>query len=235
MTAPNAWTALKSAWPRYRNRAAGVFIAGYLAVIGGGLFCHTFNWKTGVHPLMYFVVWDMFCGWSGHECRIHVIAEGVSGKHYQVLPGPWGGIKPFGDLDRHHYDAEGVFGARMAMNVLRHTSHEEITRLFVIEENWPKKFNMPDALWASSWDEPKDPKRYFTPRHVLTADGVLLQTFDNFYVRQGNMALTANPRLVAEVRRAQPYYALDVSGGGMGTELAGQAPAIPRFGSPLGN
>jgi hypothetical protein len=178
----------------------------------------------------------MFCGWSGQECRIHVIAEGVSGRYYQVVPGPWGSLKPFGDLDRQHYDAEGVFGTRMAMNVLRHTSHEDMTRLFVVEENWPKKYNMPDDQWAARWDEPKDPKRYFTPRHVLTPQGVLLQTFDNFYARQNSLAITANPRVLSEMRRAQPYYALDTGGRPeTGVDLAGQAPTMPRFGSPLGN
>lgn len=236
MTAGKALNAVRAAWVRHRHRVAGVFIAAYLTVIGGGLFCHTFNWKTGSHPLMYFVVWDMFCGWAGHECRIHVIAEGVSGRYYQALPGPWGDVKPFGDLGRQHYDADGVFGGRMAMNVLRHTSHEEITRLFIVEENWPKKFNMPDEQWAARWQEPKDPRRYFTPRHVLTADGLLLQSFESFYTRQNNMAVAANPRLMAEIGRSRPYYALDLtSDAETRTELAGQAPALPRFGSPLGN
>ncbi len=120
--------------------------------------------------------------------------------------------------------------------MLRHTSHEEIARLIVVEENWPKKFNMPDDQWAARWSEPKDPKRYFTPRHVMTAEGLLLQSFDSFYTQQNNIAVMANPRLLAEVRRSQPFYALDISGAGGGNaELAGQAPALPRFGSPLGN
>src|SRR5690606_4665176 len=134
-------------------------------------------WNTGVHPMMYYVVWDMFCGWAAHECRYHVIAEGVSGRHYEVVPGPWGELRPFGDLGRHQYDADAVHAGRIAMNVLRHTDHEDITRILVVEENWPKKFNMPDAQWQARWDVPKDPKSYYTLRHVITAEGVLLQTY----------------------------------------------------------
>ena len=226
-------------WPRSRGWLAGVFIATYLAALGSGLFCHTFNWNTGAHPVMYYFVWDMFCGWAGHESRYHVLAEGVSGTYYQVLPGPWGDFHPFGNLGRQHYDADGTNAGKLAMNVLRHTSHEDITRIFVVEESWPKKFNMPDAQWAARWDGPKDPKHYFTLRHVITPEGALLHTYDNFYAQQNAMEVFANPRLTAEIARSQPIFAVNSyrSGGSglFGAQLSDQAVDPPRVGSPLGN
>jgi hypothetical protein len=224
-----------TARPRWRTWIAGGFIAAYLTAIGFGLFCHTFRWNLGLHPMMYYVVWDMFCGWAAYECRYHVIAEGVSGRHYQVLPGPWGDFRPFGDISRHHYDPDAASATRMAMNVLRHTRHEEITRLFVVEENWPKKFNMPDDQWAARWDEPKDPKRYYTLRQVVTPEGVLLQAYDNFYVQQGQQAVLANPRLAAEATRSQPFYAVNLRQGFGMSETFAEKNESPRFGSPLGN
>lgn len=198
-------TRSRALWRRSRNWLAGLFVFAYLSVLGGGLFCHTFGWNPACHPAMYYIVWDMFCGWSGYEVRYHVLAEGISGDVYSVLPAPWGKFVPYGSLARRHYDSGGVHSTRMAMNVLRHTSHEPITRLFVVEENWSKKFNMPDDQWAMRWDQPKDPFHYFTPRHIITADGQLLQSFDCFYTQNNRRALYSNPRIVKEMSQSQPF------------------------------
>lgn len=233
--AAGASSVLRDVWPRCRRWLAGGFAAAYLAVLGGGLFCHTFQWKAASHPLMYWVVWDMFCGWAAHEVRMHVVAEGVSGKFYDVLPGPWTDFHPHGELSRQHYDCDGIFCPKMALNVLRHTEHEEITRLIVIEENWPKKFNMPDQQWTVRWDEPKDPKQYYTLRKILSGEGIPLQSAASFFVQQGNMAVLANPRVAQAVFKSQPFYAIDLrSAADLGNEMAGQAPSVPRFGSPFG-
>lgn len=231
----NAISTVKEQWHRCRYWAGGAFIAGYLTILGGGLLCHTFSWKVSAHPMMYFVVWDMFCGWSSYESRYHVVAEGVSGTYYQVLPGPWGDFQPYGDLSRHHYDIEGSVSGRLAMNVLRHTDHEDITRMFIVEQAWPKKFNMPDDQWASRWDEPKDPRHYYTLRHVITPQGLVLQSYASFYQQQFDRDMSTNPRLVAEMTRSQPFYAVnlvrdDAADNGFGEDVTG-----PRFGSPQGN
>ncbi|HIK95579.1 MAG TPA: hypothetical protein EYG03_26840, partial [Planctomycetes bacterium] len=52
----------------------------YLSWLGHGVFCHALQYRVSAHPLMYFTVWDMFCGWSGWSYRTHVVAEGESGK-----------------------------------------------------------------------------------------------------------------------------------------------------------
>ena len=155
-----------------------------------------------------------------------------------MLPGPWGDFYPFGSLGRHHYDIDGTTSGKLAMNVLRHTSHEDITRIFVVEESWPKKFNMPDDQWAARWDMPKDPKRYYTLRHVITPEGVLLHSYDNFFAQQNAFEVLSNPRLNAEVARSQPIFAVSSYRGGSGlygAELAAPGSSAPRFGSPLGN
>ena len=38
------------------------------------------------------------------------------------------------------------------------------------EECWPKKYNLPDDLWAMRFSEPKDPMSYFWLRDVYTTD-----------------------------------------------------------------
>ena len=46
-----------------------------------------------------------------------------------------------------------------------------------------------------------------------------------------------NAGLAAEIRNSQPFYAVEFHAAGhdLGAQLAGQAPAFPRFGSALGN
>lgn len=87
------------------------------------------------------------------------------------------------------------------------------------------------------WDEPKDPKVYYTLRHVITPEGLLLQTYNNFYVQQNNFAIMSNPRLVSEIQRAQPYYAVELRRDpfGMSDVFGGDMNGVPRVGSPLGN
>lgn len=198
-----------SARRRLRTVAACGFMAAYFGALGVGLVAHTFSVGQNVHPLMYWVVWDMFCGWAAHESRVHVVAEGVSGTCYRVTPAPWGGLHPHGDIGREHYDPTGAHCARIALNVLAHTRHEPVTRLFVVEEAWPKKFNMPDAQWAARSDEPKDPRRYYHVRHVVTPEGAILQSHDSWFDRQGQFATLANPRLADEYNRSRPFVAVE--------------------------
>ncbi|MEM9701529.1 MAG: hypothetical protein AAF907_03690 [Planctomycetota bacterium] len=164
---------------RLSRWAAGLFIGGYLSVLGIGVGAHALGFGESSHPMMYYIVWDMFCGWSPHSYRTHVIAEGESGTWYDAGAGPWDDARPFrpyGDLQRIHYDVEATHAARMGLNVLRHTSHEPIVRLAVVEEAWAKKYNLPEPYWSERWNVPKTPSSYFAVRHVLTGDGQLLSS-----------------------------------------------------------
>ena len=129
---------------------AVIVICGYLGSLAMGLVAHTLHVGANSHPGMYFVVWDMFCGWGAYSNRTHLIAEGESGKYYELSPAPWGSLQPFGPTDRLHYDTSYHLTPKMVRNNLRNTEHEPIARVFVIEETWSKKFNLPDELWDLS-------------------------------------------------------------------------------------
>lgn len=184
-------------------------IAAYLSALAWGIVAHTFGFKNNAHPAMYYVVWDMFCGWGSYSNRMQVIAEGESGEFYQVTPAPWGTIKPFGKLDRRHYDFYGVAINRIAMNVLKHTEHEPISRIYVLDECWPKKFNIPDKLWNERYTEAKDPHHYFHVRYVIAGDGTLVEQNPNWFQYQQMVAVSSNPRLVQELERSRPMYAVN--------------------------
>lgn len=181
------------------------FIAAYLTALVGGVAAHAIQFGITIHPAMYFVVWDMFCGWSAFDARTHIIGQGADGKFYELAPGPWGEFHPFGNLDRRHYDMLFNASQRIAANTLRHTRHEPIARYYVIEECWPKKFNVPDEIWDRRSSEPKDIHKYYHVKSVYSGDGTLLVWNPTWLSQQYGLAVANNPRLQTESRRGREF------------------------------
>lgn len=190
---------------------AKITIASYLTALAMGIVCHAMNFGLSSHPAVYYFVWDMFCGWSAHEVRYHLIGEGESGNFYRLSPPPWNTFKPYGDLERHQYDVLGNAHSRIAVNTLKHTDHEPITRFFLVEESWPKKYNLPDNLWAARFDEPKDVHSYFWLRTTYDSDGMVLQLNQDYVSHLQAIAITNNPRLKNDSLLGRPFYAVDPS------------------------
>ena len=180
----------------------------YLSALSAGLISQTMNFGSASHPIMYFFVWDMFCGWSSHEIRYHVIGEGESGAYYQLAPGPWQTFMPYGDLDRMHYDVLGNSHRKMAMNALAHTEHEPIRRVIMIEEVWPKKYNMSEGSWARRYDEPKDPLSYYWQRAEMTAEGNVISAVPEYLTYLQTSSVADNPRLVNDLHRGRDHFVL---------------------------
>ena len=174
--------------------AAVAFAIVYLGVLGHGLTCHALQYRVNAHPLMYFTVWDMFCGWSGWSFRTHVIAEGESGQFYDLTSTPWDEYHPYSDLGRHHYDSFGNHAGQIGMNCLRQTVHEPILQMFVVEETWSKKFNLPDRLWEQVHDEPRQSHHYFHINSVYHPDGTPLSRNPTFLEQHRTSWLAASLR-----------------------------------------
>jgi len=187
-----------------------IFISIYLSILSFGLAAHALDFLTQSNPGMYFVVWDMFCGWSAYAHRYHIIGESNSGRYYELAPGPWGQFHPYGDLPRQEYDTAMISAYRIAMNTLNHTDHEPIHRLYMIEETWSKKFNLPDYLWWRVNDVPKNPHSYYSVRRVVDTDGTVQANLPSWHDRQAYMHINDNPRLMADVKRSEPLYAVDI-------------------------
>ncbi len=210
-------------------------ITSYIGILLFGIFSHTFTYKTGRHPTMYYIVWDMFCGWSAYSVRTHIIGEGVSGKYYELAPGPWGEYKPYGNLGRRHYDTTGDAWLRIAMNTLDKTDHEPMLRILCIEEAWCKKYNLPDSIWDQRYEEPKDFHNYFRLRRVITPDGAIAQNYVPWLTRQRYLQINDNPRLISDMSRGRPFFA-----GSVGSRVDYQGPQrdpdVPiHLASPVGN
>jgi hypothetical protein len=114
------------------------------------------------------------------------------------------------------------------MNTLRHTEHEPITRIYVVEELWPRKYNLPDHLWAKRYPEPKDPMSYYQTRSVYTGDGQLVQTWPTWLARAAQDCVLDNPRLRQDMQTGRPFYAVDPVSTSAGVVPAGyELPVAP--------
>jgi len=187
------------------RRAAACFIVCYLGILGYGLSAHTIGYKTYAHLGMYFIVWDMYCGWSGWETRSQILAEGESGQYYDVGTPPWGEVCVYGEPDRRHYDIYGLHPYRLASNVARHTEHEPFVRYLVIEEAWSKKYNLPDRLWAQRFEEPKQQRIYRRIRSAYEGDGECIASHPSFSNWLMGLALGDNPRLQKDMTIHTPF------------------------------
>ena len=185
-------------------------IAAYISVLGYGIACHAVSYKVSAHPLMYYIVWDMFCGWAAYSTRTHIVGQGESGKYYELSPGPWGDFEPFGHLGRRHYDTFTTHAPRLAQNTLKHTQHEPMSRVFVIEESWPKKFNLPDRIWEKSIGDERDFHKYYHVRAILDGDCRPVKVNPLWLVYQSGRSITNNPRLQADSKRGKQRYAVSL-------------------------
>lgn len=180
-------------------------IGAYLMALAVGFVTHALDFGTDCHPIMYYLVWDMFCGWSGYEGRVQLIGEGESGKFYELAPCPWGEFHPYGRIDRHHYDPNQTNGFVLANNCLKHTRHEPMVRIFVIEEEYPKKFNIPDKQFQAYYGKPKEYHPYYHTRFILTPSGETMSQQPSWFTCQYQMAVGDNPRLMADAFRNRPF------------------------------
>ena len=191
--------------PRWASRC---FIGGYLAMLALGLGSHGLKYLNFSHPVMYFIVWDMFSGWSAYETRFHILGEGESGRHYVLGPAPWETFRPFGCMWRQDYDVSIGYAYRIAQNTLAQTEHEPIRRIHVVEEAWSKKYNLPEPIWQARFgtEKPVDFRRYWNLRRTLDANGKTLHFVGNWMNCQTELIVFDNPRFRDSVRRGQTLY-----------------------------
>ena len=182
--------------------AATLFVSAWLGVMSFGVVGHTL--KVGIcgNTLSYFIVWDMFCGWAAYDQYTHFIAETTDGKFLDVKE-PWGEFQPFGNLGRVQYDATSQMFSRQIRHVLRRTQHDEIDRVFVVQEMWPKQYNMPRRIWDHYYSSPPDKVSYHHIRAICSPDGNPITLYPDWVAQQRLNSIADNPRLQREVQQAQ--------------------------------
>jgi hypothetical protein len=190
-----------------RRWMAGGCIGTYLLILVFGLMSHALGYQTNSHVGMYFIVWDMYCGWCGYEVRHHIIAQGDSGQYYEVTPAPWGEFVPFGSAERHHYDGAASFTGTIAAHILDHTDHEPITEVSLIEEAWSKKYNLPESIYERRYETPREKQSYFRTRVLLSSDGTVRDRSYDWTSWLSHQAVIDNPRLQKDMA-GRPFLTL---------------------------
>ncbi len=191
------------------KRFACAFIVAYLGSLAYGLTAHTIGYRTYAHLGMYYIVWDMYCGWNGWETRTHILAEGESGQYYDVGSPPWGEVCVYGEPDRRHYDIFGLHSLTIARNVAAHTEHEPFVKYLVVEEAWAKKYNLPDNLWAQRFEEPRELRKYHRIRNAWEANGENIASNPSWSNWLMSVALGDNPRLQRDMAVHTPFMTSD--------------------------
>jgi hypothetical protein len=192
-----------------RRYLVGTFIATYLSALGFGLACQTMKTGTTMHPGMYFIVWDMYCGWAAYNHNFRAVAEGVSGTFYDLNPPPWGTFRPFNTLDRFQSLMPISAQAKMTAHFAKHTKHEPIARMFVIEESWAKQFDLPEYIWKGRNAIARTPHRYTKVFLELAGDGSMMANYPLWLEAQSQRMVADNPRLQQEIRNSKPLFIVD--------------------------
>lgn len=182
-----------------------LIIAVYLGSCVYGLTIHTLKIAHFRTLADYFLVWDMYCGWNAFESRAVLLAEGESGQFYDVSP-PWKPMTPYGSARRQDYDYSGIYGGRIALNTLQHTQHEPIRQIYLIEQIWSKKFNLPQAIWQKRFDEPRQPNVYYYTRTLFEPDGEVATLHYDWKSHLTYHSIIDNPALRATVAKTQPVW-----------------------------
>lgn len=186
---------------RTRKLAAALVIAAYVGALGFGVVAHAL--KVGInYTASYFVVWDMFCGWSAYDQQTHLIAETTDGK-FLDLSEPWGEFQPFGRVARVQYDLTNQVITRQIPHVLDRTQHDDVNRVFVVQEIWPKQYNMPRRIWDRYYSDPPDKLSYHHVRAICHPNGKPISVWPDWVVQQRLNSIADNPRLQQEVQRAR--------------------------------
>jgi len=208
-------------------------ICGYLSLLVWGFLCTACQVQLFSVP-MYFFIFNMYSGWSGYDCRMQILGEGQSGRFYVLSPGPWGEFNPYSSrLSRQCYDQEFEYGSILARPGLAHTKHEPILRLFVVEQEYPKKFNLPDAQFEAYYRKPKPQRIYSHLRMVLSPEGEILAQSPTWLRYQDNISVIDNPRLAADAKHNRPFVWSAQQMVGPATNSENSA-TFERLSSPVG-
>ena len=189
----------------WKKRCVCVVMVCYIGFLSWGSAAHAFKIGTGGNTISYWAVWDMFCGWSAWDTRTHIVAQGASGKYYEVKE-PWGEFHPFGSLSRIHYDHTNHLLPKHIRNILSRTKHEPIDQVYVVEEVWPKQYNMPPRLYQHYFDRENDKQSYFNLRAIFMEDGQTVTAYPTWDSKQRLSSIYDNPRLRRQASQASSLY-----------------------------
>jgi hypothetical protein len=155
-----------SRFQRLRHFIAILFIGSYLLLTGFFLVRHALG-DSLAHPIGYFWTWDMFPNYPTESARRWAVGETAGGAYVQLLPNSahrfrWG---VHGDATRFDIDRRQLFFRQATLHAIkRHNataSDDPIRFVYLAEQYWPEKLNLPDELYHGFYYDEVTKKVYW--------------------------------------------------------------------------
>ena len=140
------------------------FILSYLAAGVFFLYCHLLGQTRGL-PWGYFWTWDMFPNYPSFSARRLALGETEGGHFVRVFPTNKMHYRRGGSGDYTRFDLPRNDAAlRKAVEETLEAAHasaadDPVTYVFLVEEYWPVRFNLPDDLYRKAFGE-ENPQRH---------------------------------------------------------------------------
>ena len=151
---------------RCRRLLAVSAVIVYSAVTFGFLALHAVG-DQGWYPTAYFFTWDMFPIYYYEASRRIAVGRTRGGQYVRLHPGPFdrfrGGVHA--DLTKVDLDRSGRLFRRAVEHTLAMTSERQrldpVTHVFLLEQYWPEKFNLPPDLYEAWAGAPRPDRKYW--------------------------------------------------------------------------
>ncbi|MCA9070185.1 MAG: hypothetical protein KDA84_14730 [Planctomycetaceae bacterium] len=140
------------------------FVLIYLAT--GALYCYRhLLGDTTQSAFGYFWTWDMFPNYPSFSARRFALGQTRSGRFVRVFPTEQvrfrrGGNGNFTRFDLPRKDAALRIAVANTLELYPpETARDPITYVFLVEEYWPVRFNLPDDLYQDAYGD-ENPNRH---------------------------------------------------------------------------
>jgi hypothetical protein len=155
-----------SRFHRLRRFAAILFIVAYLLLTAIYLGRHAVGDSLG-HPFGYFWTWNMFPNYPTESVRRWAVGETAGGAYVKLLPNSahqfrWG---VHNDATRFDIDRRPSFFRRATLDAIERRNalvpDDPIRHVYLAEQYWPQKLNLPGALYRGFYHDEVTGKVYW--------------------------------------------------------------------------
>ncbi len=144
------------------------FVLIYLAMGGMFFYFHLLGDSTKWPRMAYFWTWDMFPNYPSFSARRMALGQTQSGKFVKVFPTEKirfrrGGHRHLTRFDLPRNNAALRIATEQTLQAVSAVSpvaaKDRVTYVFLVENYWPVRFNLPDDLYQKTYDEENPHRR----------------------------------------------------------------------------
>jgi hypothetical protein len=147
-----------------RRLPALLVIAAYLGASGWYFYRHALG-DAAAEPAAYLFTWDMFPNYPSWSARRIAVAQTRSGRYLRILPSRGQQFRRGRDGEHSRFDlprSDAAFQQAVDRTLRTHwpiDPADPVVYVFLLEQYWPVRFNLPDDLYESVYGEPNPRRR----------------------------------------------------------------------------